>query len=105
VLSWISYPTTGAYCAAKAAALSLTNSLREQLAPDGIQVLALHVGYMDTDMTAGITAPKSDPVAVARQTLDGVEADAFEVLADDISRHVRSALSDDLLSLYPQLAG
>ena len=68
-------------------------------------MLGLYVGYMDTDMTAGITAPKSDPVAVAHQTLDGMEAGAHEVLADDISRHVRSALSGDLLGLYPQLAG
>ena len=68
-------------------------------------MLGLYVGYMDTDMTAGINAPKSDPVAVADQTLDGVELGAHEVLADDISRHVRSALSSDLNALYPQLAG
>jgi len=61
------------------------------------------VGYMDTDMTAAIQAPKSDPVAVAGQTLDGVDSGAYEVLADDISRHVRSALSGDLTALYPQL--
>jgi hypothetical protein len=58
---------------------------------------------MDTDMTAGIDARKSDPVAVADQTLDGVESGAHEVLADDVSRHVRSALSGDVVALYPQL--
>jgi hypothetical protein len=58
---------------------------------------------MDTDMTAGIHAPKSDPIAVADQTLDGVESGAHEVLADDISRYVRGALSGDLIALYPQL--
>jgi NAD(P)-dependent dehydrogenase (short-subunit alcohol dehydrogenase family) len=98
-------PTTAIYCASKAAGWSLTNSLRQELRAQHTQVLGLYVGYMDTDMTAGITAPKSDPVAVAHQTLDGVETGAHEVLADDISRHVRSALSGDLLSLYPQLAG
>lgn len=55
-------------------------------------------------MTAGITAPTSDPVAVARQTLDGLEAGAHEVLADDFSGPVRSALSADLVALYPQPA-
>ena len=105
VLSWISMPSTAIYCASKAAGWSLTNSLRQELAAQHTQVLGLYVGYMDTDMTAGITAPKSDPVAVAHQTLDGIEAGAHEVLADDISRHVRSALSGDLLGLYPQLAG
>ena len=38
-------------------------------------MIALHVGYMDTDMTAGIDVPKPDPITVADQTLDGVESD------------------------------
>jgi NAD(P)-dependent dehydrogenase (short-subunit alcohol dehydrogenase family) len=105
VLSWISMPSTAIYCASKAAGWSLTNSIRQELAAQHTQVLGLYVGYMDTDMTDGITAPKSDPVSVAHQTLDGIEAGAHEVLADDISRDVRSALSGDLLGLYPQLAG
>ena len=73
VLSWISMPTTAIYCASKAAGWSLTNSLRQELIAQHTQVLGLYVGYMDTDMTAGINAPKSDPVAVAHQTLDGIE--------------------------------
>jgi len=104
VLAWISMPSTAIYCASKAAGWSLTNSLRQELAAQHTQVLGLYVGYMDTDMTADITAPKSDPAAVAGQALDGIVAGAHEVLADDISRHVRSALSGDLLGLYPQLA-
>ena len=59
---------------------------------------------MDTDMAAGMDAPKSSPDAVAAQTLAGVAAGAFEVLADDTSRMVRSALSADLKALYPALA-
>ena len=104
VLSWISMPTTAIYCASKAAGWSLTNSLRQELATQHTQVVGVYVGYMDTDMTAGITGPKTDPVDVADQTLDGIEAGAHEVLADDISRHVRSALSGDLRALYPHLA-
>jgi NAD(P)-dependent dehydrogenase (short-subunit alcohol dehydrogenase family) len=103
VLSWVSQPATAIYCASKAAGWSLTNALRQELLGQHTQVLGLYVGYMDTDMTAGIHAPKSDPVTVAGLTLDGVEAGAHEVLADDISRHVRSALSGDLADLYPQL--
>jgi NAD(P)-dependent dehydrogenase (short-subunit alcohol dehydrogenase family) len=104
VLSWVSMPSTAIYCASKAAGWSLTNSMRQELAAQHTQVVGLYVGYIDTDMTASITAPKSDPVAVARQTLDGLEAGAHEVLADDFSRHVRSALSADLVALYPELA-
>jgi NAD(P)-dependent dehydrogenase (short-subunit alcohol dehydrogenase family) len=104
VLSWFSAPQSALYCAAKAASLSLTNSTRLELQEQGTQVVAVHVGYMDTDMTAGLDVPKSSPDDVARQILDGVAAGAFEVLADDASRHVRAALSGDLTLLYPSLA-
>jgi NAD(P)-dependent dehydrogenase (short-subunit alcohol dehydrogenase family) len=101
VLSWFSSPTTAMYCAAKAASWSLTNSLRQELLAQRTHVLALHVGYMDTDMTAGIEAPKSAPDDVAAQAVAGLEAGAHEVLADDISRGVRAALSAELRALYP----
>jgi NAD(P)-dependent dehydrogenase (short-subunit alcohol dehydrogenase family) len=103
VLSWLTFPMTAMYCASKAASWSLTNSLRQDLHPQGTHVLALHVGLMDTDMTAGLEAPKSAPYDVASQALDGVAAGAFEVLADDSSRAVRAALSADLTALYPVL--
>lgn len=73
-LSWVSFPTVGAYCAAKSAEWSLTNALRLELAPRNTRVSALHVGYMDTDMARHITAPKSDPGTVATLALDGVAA-------------------------------
>lgn len=104
VLSWVSFPQGALYCASKAASWSLTNALRLELLGQGTQVVALHVGYMDTDMTAGVDAPKASPGDVAAQALAGVEAGAFEVLADDTSRYVRGALSGDLTGLYPLLA-
>jgi NAD(P)-dependent dehydrogenase (short-subunit alcohol dehydrogenase family) len=104
VLSWFSLPGGALYCASKAAAWSLTNALRLDVLDQHTQVVALHVGYMDTDMTAGIDAPKSSPDDVAAQALTGVEAGAFEVLADEVSRNVRGALSADLTALYPALA-
>jgi NAD(P)-dependent dehydrogenase (short-subunit alcohol dehydrogenase family) len=104
VLAWFSTPQSALYCAAKAASLSLTNSLRLELRGQGTQVVAVHVGLMDTDMTAGMDAPKSSPDDVAKTVLDGVEAGDHEVLADDVSRRVRSALSGDLALLYPTLA-
>jgi NAD(P)-dependent dehydrogenase (short-subunit alcohol dehydrogenase family) len=101
VLSWIGL--AGSYSASKAAVWSQTNSLRLDLKPRGIGVTGLHVGYVDTDMTAKIDAPKASPEDVASQALDGIESGAFEVLADDLSRQVKSGLSADLSVLYPQL--
>ena len=105
VLSWFTAPRVAAYSAAKAAAWSLTNALRLELAPQKTQVTALHVGYMDTDMAKDVDGPKTDPAVVAGLALDGVGQGRFEVLADDVTRNVRAALSGDLAGLYPALAG
>jgi NAD(P)-dependent dehydrogenase (short-subunit alcohol dehydrogenase family) len=102
-LSWFSTPATGAYSAAKSAEWSLTNAVRQQLAEQRIRVSALHVGYMDTDMTAGIDAPKSDPAAIAKLAVDGIVADDYEIVADETSRNVRAGLSVGVSALYPSL--
>jgi NAD(P)-dependent dehydrogenase (short-subunit alcohol dehydrogenase family) len=104
VLSWTTAPQVGAYASAKAAELSLTNALRLELADQKTLVTALHVGYMDTDMAAHVTGPKSDPLVIANLLLDGVEAGLPEVVADDVSRTVRAALSGPLSNLYPDVA-
>ncbi|WP_221327449.1 SDR family oxidoreductase [Actinoplanes sp. L3-i22] len=94
VLSWLHPGGFGAYSATKAAAWALTNATREQLAPKGITVTALHVGYMDTDMAAFVPADqKVDPAVVAKLALDGVVAGVPEVLADDVTRQVKAGLS------------
>ncbi|MER5750717.1 SDR family oxidoreductase [Streptomyces sp. NPDC002088] len=102
VLSWFANGST--YGATKAALWSQTNSLRLELRPRGIGVTGLHMGYVDTDMTEGIDAPKSSPRDIAVAALDGIETDAHEVLADDLTRWVKSALSGDVEGLYEQLA-
>ncbi|WP_029112357.1 SDR family oxidoreductase [Mycobacterium sp. URHB0044] len=94
VLSWAHPPTSGAYASAKAAAWALTDAFRTELAPRGIHVTALHVGYMDTDMVSYIPADqKTDPGVVARLALDGLFAGEPEVLGDELSRQVRAGLS------------
>jgi NAD(P)-dependent dehydrogenase (short-subunit alcohol dehydrogenase family) len=100
VLSWIAFPTSGAYCAAKSAEWALTNAVRQELAPNRTQVTALHVGYMNTDMTSGLDVAKVDPADVARIALDGIEAGDAEILADDVSRHVQAGLAGGVAALY-----
>jgi NAD(P)-dependent dehydrogenase (short-subunit alcohol dehydrogenase family) len=102
-LSWVSLPAVGAYCAAKSAEWSLTNALRPALAEQRIRVAGLHVGYMDTDMAASVTGPKANPADIAEIALDGIEADAYEIVADETSRHVLAELSGGVAALYPQL--
>ena len=103
VLSWLSMPQTAMYSAAKAAAWSLTNSWRVELAGQGTLVVGVHVGFMDTDMAAAVEAPKVSPESVVEATLEALRTGQHEVLADDASRFVKSQLSSDLEALYPSL--
>lgn len=97
ILSWVHPASSGAYSAAKAAAWALTDAAREQLAPRGIQVSALHVSYMDTDMVSYIPAEqKIDPGVVAKLALDGVFAGEPEIIADPLTRNVKAQLSEPL---------
>ncbi|MFE5876388.1 SDR family oxidoreductase [Rhodococcus sp. NPDC056506] len=94
VLSWFHPAALGSYAASKAAAWAMTDAVREELAPRGISVSALHVAYMDTDMAAGVPAEqKIDPADVATQALDGIESGLAEILADDTTRYVKQSLS------------
>jgi NAD(P)-dependent dehydrogenase (short-subunit alcohol dehydrogenase family) len=93
VLSWVGTSRHGSYAASKAAAWSLTNSVRSELRGQGTQVLGVHIGYMDTDMTAGIDAPKVPAAVVARRVVDALLEGADEVLADDVSHAVKAKLA------------
>jgi NAD(P)-dependent dehydrogenase (short-subunit alcohol dehydrogenase family) len=94
VLSWVHAAKFGAYAAAKAAGWAMTDALREELAPRGIHVAALHVGFMDTDMAEFVPDDqKTDPAVVAAQALDGLFAGEPEILADELTRTVRAQLS------------
>lgn len=91
VLAWL--PVGASYGVTKAALWSATDSMRLELAPRGVQVMGVYVGLVDTDMAAFAgDSPKSSPVDVVRQVLDGLESGADEVLADDMTRQVRAQL-------------
>ena len=104
VASWVSYEGVGSYSAAKSAEWSLTNGIRLELAAQGTQVTGFHLGPADTEMLAGVDGDKLDPAVAVRMALDGLEAAALEVLADEQSEHVKAALSADPRVLYPTAA-
>src|SRR6476660_5717568 len=78
VLSWLG--GSGAYGASKAAAWSVTNSLRGELASQHTQVLGVHDGFTDTEMVADIPLPKMALAEVARRIIDALEDGAVEEL-------------------------
>ena len=103
VTSFYTNPLDASYGASKAAAWSLTNGIRVELAHNGTLVIGVHAGFIDTDMAALTDAPKVSPESVAQQVFDAVEAGQIEVLADDRSRFVKASLSRDHELIYPDV--
>ncbi|MGF0116976.1 SDR family oxidoreductase [Promicromonospora sp. Marseille-Q5078] len=101
-LAW--YAVAGIYSATKAALWSATNSLRLELQPSGVQVVGVHVGWVDTPMASGSTDPKLNPAVLVSAVLDATEAGELEVLADEASVQAKAALSAPVEAVYPQLA-
>jgi NAD(P)-dependent dehydrogenase (short-subunit alcohol dehydrogenase family) len=78
-------PLIPAYSISKAAAFSLSQSLRALLAGRGVKVHAVLAGLVDTDMSRGLDAPKAPPESVARAIFDGVENGEDEIFPDPMS--------------------
>jgi NAD(P)-dependent dehydrogenase (short-subunit alcohol dehydrogenase family) len=102
VASWINGGELAAYSASKSAAWSLTNALRSELAAQKTQVLGLHMGYVDTDLTRGFEVPKTSPEDIVKRALDGLEAGADEVLADELTKQVKAGMTAARPSYLPQ---
>jgi NAD(P)-dependent dehydrogenase (short-subunit alcohol dehydrogenase family) len=81
-------PLTPAYAISKAAAFSLTQSLRALLAPRGVSVHAVLTGPTDTDMTRGFEIPKASPVSVARAIFDGLANGEEDIFPDPMSESI-----------------
>jgi NAD(P)-dependent dehydrogenase (short-subunit alcohol dehydrogenase family) len=79
-------PLTPAYSISKAAAFSLTQSLRALLAGRGVRVHAVLTGPVDTDMVRDLDIPKTSPESVASAILDGVEAGEEDIFPDPMSQ-------------------
>jgi len=92
-----SVPIFPAYSISKAAAFSLTQSLRGMLAGQGVRVHAVLSGPVDTDMTRELHIPKAAPAAVARAIFDGVAAGDEEIFPDPLSAPLAAGWQDSPL--------
>lgn len=94
----------GGYSASKAAAYSLTQALRAELAGQGVRVHAVLPGTIDTDMVRSMEMPKSSPTVVARGILDGVAAGEDEILPDPMARDLFATWRRDFKEMERQFA-
>jgi NAD(P)-dependent dehydrogenase (short-subunit alcohol dehydrogenase family) len=81
-------PIIPGYSISKAAAFSLTQSLRALLAGDGVTVHAVFIGPTDTDMNRGLDIPKASPESVATGIFDGVKRGDEDIFPDPVSKPI-----------------
>ena len=94
----------GGYSASKAAAYSLTQALRAELASQGVRVHAALPGAIDTDMVRAMEMPKSSPALVARGILEGLAAGDDEILPDPMARDLFATWRRDFKEMERQFA-
>ncbi len=104
ILARVNLPFMGSYCASKAAALSLTQGLRGELAPKGVRVVAALPGAVDTRMTAGLPIPKMTTEEAAREILDGFEAGEEDIYVGEMAKGLAAGLAQDHKAVERQLA-
>ena len=85
VIALAPLPMFPSYSISKAAAFSLTQSLRASLAGQGVRVHAVLAGPVDTDMNRGRDVPKASPESVARAILDAVDNGEEDIFPDPAS--------------------
>lgn len=102
-------PLIPAYSISKAAAFSLSQSLRALLAGRSVRVHAVIAGPVDTDMSRGFDVPKASPDSVARAIFDGVENGEEDIFPDPASASMaeswRSGAAKALERRYAALVG
>jgi NAD(P)-dependent dehydrogenase (short-subunit alcohol dehydrogenase family) len=81
-------PLTPSYAISKAAALSMTQSLRALLAGECVMVHGVFLGPVDTDMTRGFEIPKASPESVARGIFNGLENGEEDIFPDPVSHSI-----------------
>ncbi len=100
-------PLIPAYSVSKAAALSLTQSLRAFLAPQGVRVHAIITGPVDTDMTRALDIPKATPRSVAAAVFDALQRGEQDIFPDPVSQSIaqgwHSGPAKELERQYAQL--
>lgn len=95
ILARVNLPLMGSLCASKAAALSLTQGLRAELAPQGTRVIGVLPGAIDTDMSRDFPPPKARPADVAGAVLDALDGAVDEIYPDAMAQDLAAKLATD----------
>jgi len=104
IASFVNFPHGTTYAASKAAAHSLTQAQRRELAPAGTLVVGVYPGPTDTDMADAMKLDKASPASVAEAVLDALESGTEYVYPDPVSQLWSQAHQADAKALEREVA-
>ena len=96
VASLVPFAPFASYSASKAAAMSLTHTMRWEFRDLDIQVFGIYAGFIDTGMVGNVVGEKATPQMIVERALSGIEADKLDIGADDLSAKVCDQLRHGL---------
>ena len=105
IVSRVTIPMLGSYCASKWALFSMNQGVRAELAKQGTLVVSVNPGAIDTDMAKGMDMAKLDPADVARQSLKAVEDGVEDIYVGDMAQGMLQGMRADEKAMEKQLAG
>jgi len=105
ILSKVNLPASGSYSASKAAAYSMTQGVRAELAAQNTLVVGVMPGAVDTDMAKDFQGPKENPIDVANESLQGVEDGIEDVYPGGMAQGVNAGLGQDPKAVEKEFAG
>jgi NAD(P)-dependent dehydrogenase (short-subunit alcohol dehydrogenase family) len=98
ILAKVNLPALGNYCALKAALLSLSQAMRGDLSRQGVRVITVLPGTIDTDMSRGFDGPKMSPEQAASEIIEAIRAETIETPIGDAAREIMAGLQSDPLA-------
>jgi NAD(P)-dependent dehydrogenase (short-subunit alcohol dehydrogenase family) len=99
-----SMPGLAVYNASKAAAWSMTQSLRASVADKGIAVHGVFPGAVDTDILTGVEMAKTSASDIVAAVLSGIENDQEDIFPDPMSSQLYAAWKQDHKAVEKQFA-
>jgi NAD(P)-dependent dehydrogenase (short-subunit alcohol dehydrogenase family) len=104
IASLINFPLGPTYSVSKAAEWSLTQAIRNELAPQGTRVIGVYPGPIDTDMAKGVTLDKVPASVVSKAILAALIGDTDEVFPDPMAQQLWDAFCGDVVATTHQFS-
>ncbi len=104
VYALCNWPAFGCTSASQAAAISLGQSLRGEMAGSGVKIVNAFTGPLEEDWRQPLPPPKVTPAALARNIVSGLQQGLEEIIIGDVAKDFMRRYRDDPRVLERELS-